>query len=159
MKIEYYCSFSLSTVFPKQDCGVRDASLLSLKSQENQGSEPHDKLWFELGSEPSPCSHSCLLTTSLLSRHPVYEQQRERWSECNLCNNMERSYFINLWLSTGEPSHHCWWRNRQGGEAKLEQRWLMCRAMSHSASLMVAMATPGHQLMQWLQAVSIKASN
>lgn len=78
MKIEYYCSFSLSTVLSKQDCGLKDASLLSLKSQENQGSEPHDKLWFRLGSEPSPCLHSCLLTTSLLSRHPVCEQQRER---------------------------------------------------------------------------------
>lgn len=40
MKIEYYCSFSLSTVFSKQGCGVTDAPLLSSKNQENQGSEP-----------------------------------------------------------------------------------------------------------------------
>lgn len=76
MKIEYYCSFSLSTVFSKQDCGVKDASLLSSKSQENQGSEPHGNLWSKLGTESSPCLHSCLLTTSL------HEQQREGCSGC-----------------------------------------------------------------------------
>lgn len=144
--IEYYCSFSLSTVLSKQDCEVKDLSLLSSKSRANQGSEPLVKLWLKLRSECSPCLHSCLLTrsTSLLSDLQCMSSREKGELDVpsNTCSNTSGNYFISSWLRRTSPPSQVeeqpGERSQAGAEvADVQSRVSLC-------SLMVAMATPGH---------------